>query len=260
MQFDLANRNLAQKISILVLGITFFVALAIGGIGEMILHKVGTEQAKQSASVASLDRLIGQKGAMLSPVRAADGSIVGMLVMQQDAGPVVMPASYEGQGLVVQAAETVAAPAADYALSAAHTMLLLAGIVVFAVVGLVGTRISRGLLAPLGELEKDVAKLASGDTNIRIHALSRSDEIGRIARSIAKIQESLIELAKLKTQKVVGGANSMLENLKEMWGDLKSAARNAREMLFTDGKTVGEVLSRSWNEWLHNGLGVPKRA
>lgn len=43
MQFDLSNRNLAQKISILVLGITFFVALAIGGVGEMILHKVGTE-------------------------------------------------------------------------------------------------------------------------------------------------------------------------------------------------------------------------
>jgi hypothetical protein len=34
MQFDLANRNLAQKISILVLGITFFVALAIGGVAS----------------------------------------------------------------------------------------------------------------------------------------------------------------------------------------------------------------------------------
>jgi len=260
MQFDLSNRSLAQKISILVLGITFVVALAIGSVSQVVLNKVSTEQAKQHASVASLDRLIGHGGATLSPVRAADGSIVGMLVMQQESGPVVMPASYEGQGLVVQAAETVTAPTANYALSAANTMLLLAGIVVFAVVGLIGTRISRGLLAPLGELEKDVEKLASGETNIRIHALSRSDEIGRIARSIAKIQESLIELAKLKTQRVVGGANSVLENLKEMWGDLRSAARNAREMLFTDGKTISETLSRSWSEWVHNGLGVPKRA
>lgn len=260
MQFDLANRNLAQKISILVLGITLFASLAIGGVGEIVLHKVTDSQAKHAASVASLDRLVGQGGATLSPVRAADGSIVGMLVMQQDAGPVVMPASFEGQGLVVQASETVATAAPDYGVGAARTMLLIAGVAVFAVVGLVGTRISRGLLEPLGELEKDVARLADGDTSVRIHALSRSDEIGRIARSIAKIQQSLIELSKLKAHRVLSGTNGVIENLKEMWGDLKSAVRNAREMLFTDGQTVSETLSRSWSNWVHNGLGVPKRA
>ncbi|NEW88437.1 MULTISPECIES: HAMP domain-containing protein [Rhodopseudomonas] len=260
MQFDLSNRNLAQKISILVLGITLFASVAIGGVGEMVLHKVTDSHAKQSARVASLDRLVGQGGATLSPVRAADGSIVGMLVMQQDSGPVVMPASFEGQGLVVQASETVVTSTPDYGVGAARTMLLLAGIAVFAVVGLVGTRISRGLLAPLGELEKDVERLASGDTSVRIHALSRSDEIGRIARSIAKIQQSLIELAKLKSHRVLDGTNGILANLKEMWMDLKGAVSNAREMLFTDGRTVSETLSRSWSNWLHNGLGVPKRA
>ncbi|WP_022723761.1 HAMP domain-containing protein [Rhodopseudomonas sp. B29] len=259
MQFDLTNRSLAQKISILVLGITFVVTLAIGGVGEMVLQKVTASHAKQAASVASLDRLIGQGGAMLSPVRAADGSIVGMLVMQQESGPVVMPASFEGQGLVVQAAETVVTQAADTGVGAGRTMLLLAGIVVFAVVALVGTRISQGLLKPLGELEKDVARLANGDVAVNIHALSRSDEIGRIARSLVKIQESLIELAKLKTKRVVSGTLGIVDNLREMWGDLKSAARNAREMLFSDGKTISETLSRSWNDWLHNGLGVPKR-
>jgi methyl-accepting chemotaxis protein len=260
MHFDLSNKNLAQKISILVLGITLFASLAIGGVGEMVLQKVTNSQARHAASVASLDRLVAQGGAMLSPVRAADGSIVGMLVMQQDAGAVVMPASFEGQGLMVQAAETVVAPAADYGVGAARTMLLLAGVVVFAVVGLVGTRISRGLLAPLGELEKDVARLANGDTTVHLHALSRTDEIGRIARSLAKIQVSLIEYAKMKTQRMLGGTTSVMENLKEMWGDLRSAAKNAREMLFSDGRTVSETLSRSWNDWVHNSLGVPKRA
>lgn len=60
MQFDLSNRNLAQKISILVLGITLFASVAIGGVGEMVLHKVTDSHAKQAASVASLDRLVGQ--------------------------------------------------------------------------------------------------------------------------------------------------------------------------------------------------------
>jgi methyl-accepting chemotaxis protein len=183
-----------------------------------------------------------------------------MLVMQQDAGAAVMPASFDGQGLVVRASETVVAPDADYALGAARVMLLLAGIAVFAVVALVGTRITRGLLAPLGELEKDVAKLASGETDVRIHALSRTDEIGRIARSIARIQVSLIELAKLKTQKVVDTHVNLVNNLKELWGDLKGAVRNAKEMLSSDGRTISQNLSRSWKEWLHNGLGIPNRA
>jgi methyl-accepting chemotaxis protein len=196
----------------------------------------------------------------LSPVRAADGRIVGMLVMQQDAGAAVMPASFDGQGLVVRAAETVVAADTDYALGAARVMLLLAGIAVFAVVALVGTRITRGLLAPLGELEKDVAKLASGETDVRIHALSRTDEIGRIARSIARIQVSLIELAKLKTQKVVDSHVNLVNNLKELWSDLKGAVRNAKEMLSADGHTISQNLSRSWKEWLHNGLGIPNRA
>jgi methyl-accepting chemotaxis protein len=260
MTFDLSNRNLAQKISILVLGITFFVTLAIGGVGERILHSVTASQAKQASNVASIDRLVGQGGAVLSPVRAADGRIVGMLVMQQDAGAAVMPASFDGQGLVVRAAETVVAPDADYALGAARVMLLLAGIAVFAVVALVGTRITRGLLAPLGELEKDVAKLASGETDVRIHALSRTDEIGRIARSIARIQVSLIELAKLKTQKVLDTHVNLVNNLKELWSDLKGAVRNAKEMLSSDSQTISQNLSRSWKEWLHTGLGIPNRA
>jgi len=260
MQFDLSNRNLAQKISILVLGITLFVSLAIGGVGEMVLQSVGAHQAKHASSVASLDRLIGQGGAMLSPVRAADGRIVGMLVMQQDAGAAVIPAAFDGQGLVVKAAETVVAPDADYAMGAAHVMLLLAGIAVFAVVALVGTRISRGLLAPLGELEKDIDRLAQGDTSVRIHDTNRTDEIGRIARSIAKIQESLVELARLKTQKVVTGGTNLINNLKELWGDLKGAVRNAREMIASDSQTIGQNLTQSWRNWLHTGLGIPSRA
>jgi len=260
MQFDLSNRNLAQKVSILVLGITLFVTLAIGGVGEMVLQSVGASHAKHTSSVASLDRLIGQGGAMLSPVRAADGRIVGMLVMQQDAGAAVIPASFDGQGLVVRAAETVVAPDANYALGAAHVMLLLGGIAVFAVVALVGTRITRGLLAPLGELEKDIDRLAQGDTSVRIHAMNRTDEIGRIARSIAKIQESLVELARLKTQKMVAGGSNLVNNLKELWGDLKGAVRNAREMISSDSHTISQNLSQGWKNWLHNGLGIPSRA
>jgi methyl-accepting chemotaxis protein len=261
MHLDLSNRSLAQKISILVMGITLFVSMAISGVGEMILQNVASKQAKQVGSLASLDRLVDQGGAVLSPVMGGDGKVVGMLVMRKDAGPAVLPASYDGQGLVVKAAETTVVSAdPDYALGAAHVLLLLAGIAVFVVVGFVGTRIARGLLEPLGQLEKEVDLLARGNTNVRISALSRTDEIGRIARSMARIQESLIELARIKTQKIVGSQSDLINNLKELWSDLRGAFRNAKDLLSSDGRMVGAHMRTSWKNWIHGGLGIPNRA
>ena len=92
----------------------------------------------------------------------------------------------------------------------------------FAIVGFVGTRITRGLLEPLGQLEKDIDQLAKGNTQVRLHALSRTDEIGRIARSMAKIQESLVELARIKTQRFVSSHPGLVSSLKDMWDGVKS--------------------------------------
>ena len=137
---------------------------------------------------------------------------------------------------------------------------MFAGLAVFAIVGFVGTRISRGLLEPLGQLEKDIDQLAQGNTKVRLHALSRTDEIGRIARSMAEIQESLVELARIKTQRFVSSHPGLVSSLKDMWDGVKSAARNARELLSSDGSMVGKHISKSWSNWIHNGLGIPKRA
>jgi methyl-accepting chemotaxis protein len=261
MHFDLANRNLAQKVSILVLGITLFVSLAIGGVGELVLQSVSAKQAKQAGSLAALDRLVNQGGAVLSPVMGSDGRVVGMMVMRTDAGPAVIPASYDGQGLVVRTAEsTVVSAQPDYANGAGHVFLLLAGIAVFAVVALVGTRIARGLLEPLGQLEKEVDLLARGNTNVRISALSRTDEIGRIARSMARIQESLVELAKIKTQRLSVQSSNLVGNLKEMWSELKASLRTAKELLSSDSQMIGKHFKTSWNNWLHGSLGIPTRA
>ncbi|ABD85838.1 HAMP domain-containing protein [Rhodopseudomonas palustris] len=259
MNFDLSNRSLAQKISILVLGITLFVTLTISGVGQMALQKVSAEKAKNSNSVASLGRLVDQGGAVLSPVTGADGRVVGMLVMSKDAGAAVMPASFDGS-MVIQTADSVVTSDPQYGLGAANTLLLLAGIAVFAIVGFVGTRIARGLLEPLGQLEKDIDQLAKGNTQVRLHALSRTDEIGRIARSIAKIQESLVELARIKTQRFVSDHPSLVNNLKEFWNDLKGAVRNAKVMLSSDGQMVGQHVRQSWSNWIHNSLGIPKSA
>jgi methyl-accepting chemotaxis protein len=260
MLFELSNRSLRHKISLLVLGITLVVSLSIGGIGDMILQSVSSGQSKHSSSVANLDRMVNQGGAVLSPVTGIDGTVVGMLVMRKDAGAAVMPASFDGQAVVINAADSVVAPEANYSLGAAHVLLLLAGIVVFAVVALVGTRIARGILEPLGQLEKEVDLLAKGDTSVHISALGRTDEIGRIARSLSRIQESLVELARLKTQHFMGEHVDLVNNLKSFWGGLKQAVRNARELLSSDGEMVGHHMRTSWKNWVHNSLGIPDRA
>lgn len=257
MNFDLSNRNLAQKISILVLGITLFVTVAIGGVGQMALQKVSADQAKNQ-SVASLGRLVDQGGAVLSPVTNSDGRVVGMLVMSKDSGPAVMPASFDGS-MVIQTADQVVV-ADTHNGPNANALLVFAGIAVFAVVGFVGTRISRGLLEPLGQLEKDIDELAKGNTQVRLHALGRTDEIGRIARSMAKIQESLVELARIKTHRFIATHPGLMSNLKDLWDGVKSAARNARELLSADGNMIGKHIQESWSNWIHNGLGIPKRA
>jgi methyl-accepting chemotaxis protein len=258
MLFDLSNRSLRHKISLLVLGITLVVSISIGGIGDLILQSFSSGQSKHSSSVANLDRLVNQGGAVLSPVTGIDGTVVGMLVMRKDAGPAVMPASFDGQAVVIQAADSVVTSEPDYSLGAAHVLLLLAGIVVFAVVALVGTRIARGILEPLGQLEKEVDLLARGDTSVHISALSRSDEIGRIARSVARIQESLVELARLKTQRFLTEHVDLVKNLKSMWSGFKNVVHNARELLTSDGQMVGEHIRTSWRSWLQ-GLGIPQR-
>jgi methyl-accepting chemotaxis protein len=202
--------------------------------------------------------MVSQGNAVLSPVTGIDGTVVGMLVMRAGAGAAVLPASFDGQGVQINDQASVVTPEPEYALGAAHLLLLIAGIVVFAVVALVGTRIARGLLEPLGQLEKEVDLLASGDTHVRFSALSRTDEIGRIARSIAKIQESLAELARLKAGRFASEHGDLIKNLKSVWRELKFAARNAFELLSSDGRLVSQQLKTGWSNWMQN-LGIPNR-
>jgi HAMP domain-containing protein len=147
---------------------------------------------------------------------------------------------------VVKTAETVAVPAdPGYAMGAAQVLLLIAGILVFAIVAYVGTMIARGLLAPLGQLEKEVDLLSRGKTDVQISALGRTDEIGRIARSMARIQQSLIELARIKSQRIASQQASLVSNLKQVWLDIREAFRNAFHILGSDAKMIGQHL-RSW--------------
>ncbi len=263
MHFQLSNSSLKHKVSLLIAGITLAVSLAVGGIGELILHRASSTPAKQPSGIASLERMIGQGDAVMSSVTGADGIVVGVVVMRSDAGPAVLPAAFDGRGLAINAADQVAVAApADEPQGAPRVLLLVAGLVVFAAAAVVGTQIAGGMFEPLGQLEKEVELLAKGDTGITISAQERSDEVGRIARAMARIQQSLVEFERLKAELAARGSAlvpekvDVVSNLTNVLGDLFRAVGNAFRLLWAECKVVG----RQWNQWWHDGLGVPRRA
>ncbi|EJW12181.1 histidine kinase, HAMP region domain protein [Rhodovulum sp. PH10] len=215
----------------LVLGVAVFVAVAVGAIGDMMLQRVETDltQARLPSGLASLDRLVDQGGATVSPVIGADGRVVGMVVMQKGAGPAVIPASLVPQGSVQRAAVPVE-PATDAtAIAEMRKTLMVASALVLLVVGFVGMQMARNFAEPLGRLATQVDKLAAGDTGIKIAAplRTRTDEVGRLARATMKLEDRIVELERLATRRgttaptaSASGGGMVTAIFREMWSGL----------------------------------------
>jgi methyl-accepting chemotaxis protein len=271
MPFDLANRSLVQKMSMLVLAITLFVSIVVGGFGDLMLRRLASDlaEAKLSSSVTSLDRIVDRGGAALSPVMAPDGRVDGEPVMHKNPGPAVVTASLVEKGAVQDAAETIETLDEWAALGTMRKMLLMADILVFAAVAFIGVKIARGFLEPLGDLEKEVDRLSKGDTNVQLSAMSRSDEIGHIARSVATIRESLMELAQLKAQRgsvFSQQSATVVTVVRDLWKGIRTEFWNVKELLAAEGRLLAEQFDRraanrlssptinsawqSWKAWL----------
>ncbi len=55
----------------------------------------------------------------------------------------------------------------------------------------------------------------------------------------------LIELARIKSQRIASQQASLVSNLKQVWLDIREAFRNAFHILGSDAKMIGQHL-RSW--------------
>jgi methyl-accepting chemotaxis protein len=283
MPFDLANRSLVQKMSMLVLGITLFVSIVVGGFGDLMLRRLANDlvEAKLLSSVASLDRVVDSGGAALSPVKGPDGRVDGEPAMHKDPGLAVVTASLVEKGAVQNAAETIETLDEGSALGTMRKMLLMADVLVFAAVAFIGITIARGFLEPLSDLEREVDRLSKGDTNVQLSALSRSDEIGHMARSVATIRESLVELARLKAQRgsvFSQQSATVVTGFRELWDGIRTELWNVKELLASEGRLLAEQFDRratsrlssrtinsawqSWKAWLTDepSLGRPSPA
>jgi methyl-accepting chemotaxis protein len=278
MPFDLANCSLVQKMSMLVLGVALLVSIAIGGFGDLMLRRLASDlvQARLPSSVAALDRILDGAEATVSAVMGTGGQVVGVIVMRKDAGPAVIPASLSGQVSIQTATGAIEALNEGSTLQSVRGMLLVVGVIVFGAVAFIGMQIARGFLQPLDQLEKEVERVAKGDATVKLSALGRTDEIGQIARSVATVQESLAELARLKAEhgSAVGQKSSAVATVcRNLWAGIRTEFRNAKVLLASQGRMIakrfeggasrvspGGVMDAAWRFWKGWLTGQPSLA
>ncbi|EJW12683.1 histidine kinase, HAMP region domain protein [Rhodovulum sp. PH10] len=231
----LSNGGLGQKLSMLVMGVALVVAVAIGGVGDVMLRRLASDLDRaQPQRLAALERLVNQGGATVTPVIGGDGRVVGMVVMQKDAGPAVIPASLVPQGSVQRAAVEVA-PLAETGdtIASMRKNLLFASLLVLVVVGALGMQLAGGFVEPLGRLARAADRLASGETDVAITARERTDEIGRLARATATLQERMVELERLKAERATAPASTLgpvVGTYAEMLASVGAALGRATEL------------------------------
>jgi methyl-accepting chemotaxis protein len=278
MPFDLANCSLVQKMSMLVLGVALLVSIAIGGFGDLMLRRLASNlvSARLPSSVAALDRILDGAEATVSPVMGIGGQVVGVIVMRKDAGPAAIPASLSGQISIQTATGAIEGLNEGSTLQSVRGMLLVVGVIVFGAVAFIGMQIARGFLQPLDQLEKEVERVAKGDATVKLSALGRTDEIGQIARSVATVQESLAELARLKAEHssaVAQKSSAVATVCLNLWDGIRTEFRNAKVLLASEGRMIaksfkggafrvspGGVRDAAWRFWKGWLTGEPSPA
>jgi HAMP domain-containing protein len=196
MLFHLANCSLVQKMALLVAGTTLFVSLAIAAISDLMLRHLAADlvQSKLSDRVIAYDRRTGV-GVGQAPRRTQSPLVLA------DAEAVSQVASQAGAGIGERTTGPRETSEDGAELGSLRKTLLLLSLLVFAAGASIGIYVACSVLEPLRELEGDADRLAKGDTSIKLRGLHRSDEIGHIARSLAGVQQSLIEWSLLKAQR-----------------------------------------------------------
>jgi len=253
-------------------------AVADSCFGDLMLRRLASDlvQAKLPSSVAALDRILDGAEATVSPVMGTGGQVVGVIVMRKDAGPAVIPASLSGQVSIQTATGAIEALNEGSTLESVRGMLLVVGVIVFGAVAFIGMQIARGFLQPLDQLEKEVERVAKGDATVKLSALGRTDEIGQIARSVATVQESLAELARLKAEHgsaVAQKSSAVATVCRNLWAGIRTELRNAKVLLASEGRMIaksfervasrvspGGVMDAAWRFWKGWLTGEPSPA
>ena len=83
---------------------------------------------------------------------------------------------------------------------ATRTMLMLAGGIILAVVGVGGLFFARSITVPLAHMTRAMNTLAKGDLHVNIPAQDHTDELGDMAQAMEIFKENALEVERMKQQ------------------------------------------------------------
>jgi methyl-accepting chemotaxis protein len=69
------------------------------------------------------------------------------------------------------------------------------------VLGVVAFWLARSIVRPIGALVSDADRLAAGDTSVEFKTAERHDEVGTVARAVAKFRNTVIEVERMSAEK-----------------------------------------------------------
>jgi methyl-accepting chemotaxis protein len=158
----------------------------------------------------------------------------------------VMYAAGKASERYTESAKSEAMASLISSLAAIAFVLLVAGAVALLVV--------RRVTAPLRAMSETMRRLAGGDTDVEVGAVTRGDEVGAIARSIEVFKTSLIETARLKAEQEQMKAKSETarrQEVRELADRFDSSVgRIVEEVVSASGslRTAAEAMSESCGE------------
>jgi methyl-accepting chemotaxis protein len=123
------------------------------------------------------------------------------------------------------------------------------------VMTLIAWSLSRSIARPLGSIERAMSALAAGDLGVVAAADDRTDEIGRMARSLEVFRRNAMEKQQLEQQRLAAETGSraerqrlmleLAERLQHKIGGLAEALRGASTGLRTTAETMNSATGQS---------------
>ncbi len=123
------------------------------------------------------------------------------------------------------------------------------------VMTLIAWGLSRSIARPLGGIEQAMSALAAGDLNVVTAAEDRTDEIGRMARSLEVFRDNAVEKQRLEQQRREAETGNraerqrlmldLAERLQQKVGGLAEALQGASTGLRTTAETMNSATGQS---------------
>ncbi|HUC68532.1 MAG TPA: cache domain-containing protein [Stellaceae bacterium] len=120
---------------------------------------------------------------------------------------------------------------------------------------LIAWLLSRSIARPLGGIERAMSALAAGDLDVTAAAEDRTDEIGRMARSLEVFRHNAMEKLQLEQQRLEAETGTraerqrlmleLAERLQQKIGGLAEALRGASTGLRTTAETMNSATGQS---------------